>query len=98
MTPQTQPLKVRLARLPLARLDGDAQHNASDRLYHLIGTDPLMQNLCLATLIELGKIAELLDAYRFMAGKVMLLEDTLAENLERFSPEKMALIRSDLDG
>jgi hypothetical protein len=84
--------------LPDKRIDLPAANrlNASEHLFAMIDDNEKVRQLPIVTVAQLGYAAELLNSYRFVAGRLLRDNPELVERLRTFAPEHLAAVQGDL--
>jgi hypothetical protein len=93
--PKCSNLKLRLAKVPARPI---APQNAADSLRQLLHDAEEFRHLKVHQLEALNQIADLLDSYRFLTGKLLANNPDEMRSIETFAPEHLAAVQGDIDG
>jgi hypothetical protein len=72
--------------------------NAAEKLRQLIHDDPEFGGLTVSAVGDLTDIADLLDAYRFILGRLLKSNPDYVLLFDIWAPERMAIVQEDIDG
>jgi hypothetical protein len=93
--PKCGNLKLRLAQVPARPI---APQNAAESLRQMLHDDGEIRKLSIGTIAKLNEIADLLDSYRFLTGKLLANNPDEMRSIETFAPEHLAVVQGDIDG
>lgn len=70
--------------------------NASELIFRLMSDDDHFRRLPVSHAAELGYIAELLNSYRFVTGRLLADNPEMVDRLRTFAPDHLATVQGDL--